>query len=53
METHLFKLVHGEHLLGELQDQILLQRAAEYLVSRWEGDEADFKTERGTGTLRF
>jgi len=34
MTTHLFKLLHGEHLLGELQYEILSHCAAEHLVNK-------------------
>lgn len=37
--AHLFKLFHGEHLLGELEDQILPHGAAKHLVK---------KSQRGT-----
>ncbi len=32
LAAHLFKLFHGEHLLGELQYQILTHCAAKHLV---------------------
>lgn len=36
MATHLFKLFHGEHLLGELQYQIVPHCASKHLVEKAE-----------------